>query len=272
MSRPDFSRIWGSDNAPFTPIEASDYAAGWVFRTGAPPRRVNFDYFQNLSDQRSAWLGEQMLLTVGHEWQDDVTYDAYAITRSPVDGQIYRSLVGSNLNNEPSVSVAQWALGLASVPDASETVKGIIELATAAEVLAGVDAVRAVTPAGLAARLATTPFNKEYISPEQTITLSGSLTLTHGLGAAPKFMRNYAACVTAEGGYVPGDRVIFNPVDHQGSANGNGTMLIIENGNTTQISVKFGDQTFAGAFINRTTGAAFTPTPANWTISVGAWA
>ena len=110
--RPDFSRIWGSDNAPFTPIEASDYAAGWVFRTGAPPRRVNFDYFQNLSDQRTAWLGEQMLLAVGHEWQDDVTYDEYAIVRSPVDGQLYRSMVGGNLGNEPSASGAKWAIGV----------------------------------------------------------------------------------------------------------------------------------------------------------------
>jgi hypothetical protein len=112
MPRPDFSLVWGADNAPFTAIEASDYTAGWVFRTGAPPRRVNFDYFQNLSDQRTAWLGEQMLLAVGHEWQDDVSYDAYAVVRSPVNGQLYRSLVGSNLNNEPSVSGSQWALGV----------------------------------------------------------------------------------------------------------------------------------------------------------------
>lgn len=110
--RPDFSLIWGSDNAPFTPIEASDYTAGWVFRTGAPPRRVNFDYFQNLSDQRTAWLGEQMLLAVGHEWQSDVAYDEYAVVRSPVDGQLYRSLVGGNLGNEPSVSGGQWAIGV----------------------------------------------------------------------------------------------------------------------------------------------------------------
>lgn len=106
--RPDFSLIWGADNAPFTPIEASDYTAGWVFRTGAPPRRVNFDYFQNLSDQRTAWLGEQMLLTVGHEWQPDVTYDTYAIVRSPINDQLYRSLVGGNIGNEPSASAAQW--------------------------------------------------------------------------------------------------------------------------------------------------------------------
>lgn len=37
-----------------------------------------------------------------------------------------------------------------AIPDASETVKGIVELATIAEVLAGTDTVRAVTPAGLA--------------------------------------------------------------------------------------------------------------------------
>jgi microcystin-dependent protein len=112
MARPDFSNVWGSTNAPFTAITDTDYKAGWVFRTGAPPRRVNFDYFQNLSDLRHEWLGEQMLLAVGHEWQDDVTYDAYAVVRSPVDGQLYRSLAGGNLNNEPSVSGAQWSLGV----------------------------------------------------------------------------------------------------------------------------------------------------------------
>jgi len=112
MARPDFSKVWGSTNAPFTAITDTDYKSGWVFRTGAPPRRVNFDYFQNLSDLRHEWLGEQMLLAVGHEWQDDVTYDAYAITRSPIDGQLYRSLAGGNLNNEPSVSGSDWALGV----------------------------------------------------------------------------------------------------------------------------------------------------------------
>jgi hypothetical protein len=138
MARPDFDLVWGSDNAPFTPIEASDYTAGWVFRTGAPPRRVNFDYFQNLSDQRTAWLGEQMLLAVGHEWQDDVSYDAYAVVRSPVNGQLYRSLVAPNLNNEPSVSGAQWALGVADTADLLNTTRidvasaGTVSLTTAA--------------------------------------------------------------------------------------------------------------------------------------------
>lgn len=71
--RPDFTKIWGADNAPFTTIEASDYAAGWVFRTGAPPRRVNFDYAMNLQDERSVWLSEQVdLLQAG-------TLDVFAL-------------------------------------------------------------------------------------------------------------------------------------------------------------------------------------------------
>ena len=44
---------------------------------------------------------------------------------------------------------------LASVPDASTTVEGIVELATQAETLAGSDAVRAVTPAGLVGSIST---------------------------------------------------------------------------------------------------------------------
>lgn len=160
--RPDFSLIWGADNAPFTPIEASDYTAGWVFRTGAPPRRVNFDYFQNLSDQRTAWLGEQMLLAVGHEWQDDVSYNAYAVVRSPVNGQLYRSLAGGNLGNEPSVSGSQWALGVAE--NSTDSIAGIQRNATQAETNAGVVDTASVTPLklrfGFAASIGSTGYIK----------------------------------------------------------------------------------------------------------------
>ena len=49
--------------------------------------------------------------------------------------------------------------GALVVPDSSETVKGIVELATTAEAAAAVDTVRAVTPAGLAAMLAAAGIN-----------------------------------------------------------------------------------------------------------------
>jgi len=178
MSRPDFSRVWGSDNAPFTPIEASDYAAGWVFRTGAPPRRVNFDYFQNLSDQRSAWLGEQMLLAVGHEWQSDVTYDQYAVVRSPVNGQLYRSLAGSNLDNEPSVSGAQWALGVAQSADLLNTTRIDVASASTVNLTTAAPNTRNINITG------TTTINGFTVAAGQLyfVRFNSALTLTNGAG------------------------------------------------------------------------------------------
>lgn len=191
--RPDFSLIWGADNAPFTPIEASDYTAGWVFRTGAPPRRVNFDYFQNLSDQRTAWLGEQMLLAVGHEWQDDVTYDAYAITRSPVDGQLYRSLVGSNLNNEPSVSGSQWALGVADSVDFLNAPIATVAAASTIDLTAGAPGTSqiAISGTGVSINGFTVATDRFFV-----VTFAGANTLVN---SASLVTRSGANITTASG-------------------------------------------------------------------------
>jgi len=59
---------------------------------------------------------------------------------------------------------------LATVPDASETVKGKVELATTAEATAGADTERAVTPAGLAAAVGT-------LVPDSSTTVKGKVEL-----------------------------------------------------------------------------------------------
>lgn len=59
---------------------------------------------------------------------------------------------------------------IASVPDSSSTVKGIVELATNAEAIAGADTVRAVTPANLAAVAGT-------FVPSATSTAQGKVEL-----------------------------------------------------------------------------------------------
>lgn len=65
-------------------------------------------------------------------------------------GVLYQSLINTNVGNTPSTSPASWAgINTAS----TETASGIVELATTAEILAGTDAVRAVTPAGIVAGL-----------------------------------------------------------------------------------------------------------------------
>jgi hypothetical protein len=63
-------------------------------------------------------------------------------------------------------------------PDASASVKGIIELATHAEVIAGADAGRAVTPDNLAAKSVVATIVQSSITDTKTVTI------THNLGTA----------------------------------------------------------------------------------------
>lgn len=56
---------------------------------------------------------------------------------------------------DKSVSGLTFKGLIPTIADASETVKGIVELATSAEVIAGSDTVRAVTPSGLQTKVAS---------------------------------------------------------------------------------------------------------------------
>ena len=124
MSRPDFTLTWAGSRPSIPSISAGNYAAGWDTYLGPlPPLGDDHDYVMNLQDRRAVWLGGQMLKTVGHEWQADVSYNQYAVTRSPVNGQLYRSLSSGNIGNEPSVSGAKWALGVAETSDLLNTTR-----------------------------------------------------------------------------------------------------------------------------------------------------
>lgn len=82
-----------------------------------------------------------------------------------------------------------WLLINTNVVSASETAKGVVELATSAEVATGTDTERAVTPAGLAALLGS--YSKVY---RGTITAANSGTVTaatHGLGVGKHVAQIY---------------------------------------------------------------------------------
>jgi hypothetical protein len=70
---------------------------------------------------------------------------------APAAGDLW---VDTTTATAPVLKVYNGTAFVAVTPDASETVKGVVELATAAEAVAGTDPVRAVTPAGLKAALA----------------------------------------------------------------------------------------------------------------------
>ena len=221
MARPDFTLKWAGSRLSIPAISAGNYAAGWDTYLGPlPPLGDDHDYVMNLQDSRAIWLGEQMLLAVGHEWQDDVTYDAYAITRSPVDGQLYRSLVGSNLNNEPSVSGAQWALGVAdsvdllNAPIATVAAASTIDLTTGAPNTSQL----AISGTGVNINGFTVAANRYFVATMTGAanTLVNSASLVTGRGAnipvvaGDSFLMRSTASNTVEivGGLFQTDRTI----------------------------------------------------------------
>ena len=99
-------------------------------------------------------------------WDTSISYlhPAYVVGS---DNRLYVSIRNNNgIDPTTDSNESDWKPVIATTdgtidapappPDASSTVKGIVELATATETQTGTDVVRAVTPAGLASRNATT--------------------------------------------------------------------------------------------------------------------
>lgn len=113
----------------------------------------------------------------------------------------------------------------------------------------------------------TPPFTKSFESTQQTITAAGSLTIAHGLGARPKLYLPYFQCVTAQGNYVAGDEVAANPNTNQQGSGSNGLSVFLDG--ATSVGIRFGSGVIP--IFDKTTGALFNLTPANWKLVVRAW-
>jgi hypothetical protein len=74
-----------------------------------------------------------------------------------------------------------WDFIQGNVVDASETVKGVVELATTAEVITGTDTTRAVTAAGVAAKLADYKAAKVYYNDSVSLTANVAQSIAHNL-------------------------------------------------------------------------------------------
>jgi hypothetical protein len=108
-------------------------------------------------------------------------------------------------------------------------------------------------------------FTKEYISPEQTITSGGLLTLTHNLGARPKFWCYSIVCKISEGGYAVGEELMLPGTQNLSSPYG-----IAISPDSTTLSCRIGTSLLF--IINKAGNNTITITPANWRIIVRAWA
>lgn len=117
----------------------------------------------------------------------------YKQIRTWVTGSSSGNLTALNTTDKSSIVAAinEVKVGASGAPpDATEAAKGIVELASLAEVAAGVDAVRVVTPEGV--RQERIALKAEILGPG----VPGALDTLDELAAALADDANYAATVT----------------------------------------------------------------------------
>lgn len=128
----------------FTP----EFRRGWgIVGPSDQPSLQDFNAVSYTNGQLIAYLHQMGVA----EYNAAQEYYSGSITQT--GGALYISLVDANTGNPPGSSPAQWRPFLTSVPDATTTIKGIVELATTPEAVAGTDTMRAVTPSGLKAAI-----------------------------------------------------------------------------------------------------------------------
>ena len=158
--------------------------------------------------------------------------------------------------------------GAISVPDASTTVKGVVELATNAEAQAATSSTVAITPTNL---LAAFSHASVYESGELTITTTPT-TVTHNLGRKPRHVEYFLRCKTAQYGYSVGDEIMFGgQYSNDGGAFVHGIACCIPNGDVNSIIVLMGNS--FTPLMDKGTGAVTAGiTAANWRVVVRVWA
>ena len=128
---------------------------------------------------------------------------------------------------------AQAIADLASVPDASETVKGKVELATTAEAVTGTDTARAVTPAGLKA--ATDALSLSAITLDTAQATKSGTTKDFVIPSGVKLINiNFDQVSSNANGYVLGIRIGTGGVP--ATTNYNSTNVLIGSAANTTLS------------------------------------
>jgi hypothetical protein len=82
--------------------------------------------------------------------------------------------------------------------------------------------------------------NMFYVSPVQTVTSAGTLTLAHGLGSMPKFVQPRIKFQNAVHGYSVGDEIIVEDHRNADALNNQGVSLQLD---ATNITVVYGNDT-----------------------------
>jgi len=101
-----------------------------------------------------------------------------------------------------------------------------------------------------------TVFRSAPIELGPPIAVGGTVTKPHGLTAYPDCVGLFAENVVAEGGYLPGERYYLQ-------SNWAAALGCAVSADAVNVTVTINNTTLA-SFLNKATGAVFTPTGANW--------
>lgn len=126
---------------------AMTFKGAVAFNATEPTGQVSGDFYVFTTAGTNTWEGSTVV-----EVGDSAVWD----------GTVWRFIQGNTL-------------------EASETVKGVVELATTAEVVTGSDTTRAVTAAGVTAKLADYKAPRTYFIGTATLTANTPLTVAHNL-------------------------------------------------------------------------------------------
>ena len=117
--------------------------------------------------------------------------------------------------------------------------------------------------------LAAIGFTARYNSGNQTVSSAGALSLAHGLGREPIILNLWLKCLSSEAGYTTDDKVLLQNVISTSGSDGFGVGVKAD---STNITVRFGNQGQPLIITHATTGVGTVLTNSSWALVVDAFA
>ena len=204
ITKPDFTYVWASGGAIVAPNDTKKQQ-GWVAE--APPFQYD-NWLQNRQDQMLAHINQRGIPA----WDGLTNYEAGGLSYvQGSDGKVYKSVAASGpvsvvQNPTTDITDTYWTVAFASTAQATETVQGIVELATTAEAQTGTDDARAMT--ALKVKQAIAQFGNDFINTTR-IDVASSATVNLASSAPDTRHINITGTTTINGFTVTAGQCYF---------------------------------------------------------------